>query len=141
MPLPVVEFFNRYSKAYSNHDVGAIVDCFAIPSIVMTDSKKIIFIKEDMLQDKIDAVICRYEELGIRRAEAEIAQVLTLSATMRFCNVDWLFYSAEDELLFECEASYTLQVEDDVFKIVALVVNDEEDAYFQTVQHWGTPNK
>lgn len=129
MAQDVNNFFAEYSAAYTNYDADKIVTMYSVPSLIMSDDAKVAINDRYGLKENTEHVLSLYKEVGMKSVSPSICHILKLSDKMRFVTLDWSFLSANNEVIFNCKTSYTLQLSDDGFKIVAIVVDDENDAY------------
>lgn len=141
MALYVSDFFQKYAEAFSSYDKEAAIALFGLPSIVMTDERKLIMARHEDIAAEIDRVFAKSQKLGVAKFVPVVEQIMKMSETLRFCNVTWLLHDKEDNLLFKLDDSFTVQVKDDSFEIVAMVINDTDEIFYQTVKDHGTSNK
>jgi hypothetical protein len=141
MPIIVSEFFQRYAEAFNNSDLDAAIDLFGLPSIVMTDERKLIMVKREDVELEIKRVMEKFEDRGVVTFEPTVEQVMKMSDTLRFCNISWSFKGADGNEMFNGEDSFTLQTKDDTFEVVAMVVREDDEVYYQTVEEYGTTNE
>lgn len=126
MPTPSEEFFNEYAKAYESYDPNAVAANYFLPAVIMSDDTKNVYTSHEAITNVIDELMDKLQGVGVTFFDAEVCQSMRLSESILFSNVKWTFKDVDEQTLFSCFVSYTLQVEDGALKIVVSVIDDEE---------------
>ena len=126
MPRLSQDFFNEYAAAYQRYDADAVAEMYFLPAVIMSDNKKNVYTSRDAIAQVIDELMVKLQVIGAMYFEAEVCQAMRLSENIMFCNVKWTFKNVNEEILFSCFVSYTLQSEEDYLKIIVSVIDDEE---------------
>ncbi|WP_018694268.1 nuclear transport factor 2 family protein [Algicola sagamiensis] len=129
----VIQFFEKYSKAYASYDLESVVSMFYVPSLLMSDDDKLAVTSTEILRENTELVLQQYKDLNVASIKPNIQHVLKLSASMWFTTLEWHFYDDQENELYDCRTSYTLQKSGENLKILAVVVDDEKDAYAKAV--------
>lgn len=126
MPTPTQNFFNHYAEAYDAMDAEKVAESYFIPSVVMSDSQKLVFTKAKDIANHIQGLMDKLAMLNVKYFEPEVCQTMRLSENIMFTNVKWTFKNDKEEKVITCFVSYTLQLEGDSLKIIVSVIDDEE---------------
>ncbi len=126
MSVSTKAFFDAYAKAYETYSSKAVAEMYFVPSVVVSDSQKSVFTTIEELREHIDMLMARLKEVGVVHCEAEVCQTMRLSDNILFSNVNWSFTGAENQHIFSCFVSYTLQMEGEALKVIVSVIDDEE---------------
>lgn len=126
MPSQSQVFFDEYAKAYESYDADAVADMYFLPAVIMSDDQKNVFTSHDAISATIDELMDKLQSIGVELFEADVCQTMRLSENIMFSNVKWFFKNQEEQVLFTCFVSYTLQFENESLKIIVSVIDDEE---------------
>lgn len=122
----IEQFFVQYSAAMDKADVRKLTSFSLKPMVFVTDdSKRICHSQQD-----IDAVngllISGLKKGGVVKHTPKVIQSMRLSDSVRFVKVRWIFSDTDEQTLFSCYCSYTMQVVNgEHLKILISVLDDE----------------
>ncbi|BDX07472.1 hypothetical protein [Planctobacterium marinum] len=119
-------FFDDYARAYEQYDARAVADMYFVPAVIMSDERKNVYTTPEAIAEVIDDLMDRLQSIGAALCEAEVCQTMRLSENIMFSNVKWTFKNVQEQKLFSCFVSYTLQSEGESLKIIVSVIDDEE---------------
>lgn len=126
MPLQSQSFFNEYARAYESYEAEAVAEMYFLPAIIMSDDQKNVFTSYDDITAAVDQLMDKLQSVGVVLFEADVCQTMRLSENILFSHVKWVFSNEEEQALFTCFVSYTLQFENESLKIIVSVIDDEE---------------
>lgn len=119
-------FFDEYAAAYEKYDANAVAEMYFLPAVIMSDDTKNVYTDHGAIAEVIDELMDKLQSIGVEICEADVCQTMRLSENIMFSNVKWFFKNQEEEVLFSCFVSYTLQFENESLKIIVSVIDDEE---------------
>ncbi|WP_199608800.1 hypothetical protein [Flocculibacter collagenilyticus] len=134
MEEQVSDFIHRYAVAFSQYNVGQIMEMFSVPSLIMTSGANVSIHDQQTLQENTEFLLRQYKDIGMASVSPTITHQLTLANKLRFVSVNWVFESVEQSIIFKCKTSYTLQQVDKQLKIAAVILDDELEAYHKASQ-------
>lgn len=127
MPIDSEQFLESYAKALNTFDPKQITRFCLPPTIVMGDTGKRVMANQDQLEQGVSWMMSKFEQLGIKKFVPRLQQTLRLSDTLFFSKMRWLLFDDNEQLLFGCALSYTLQkLPDQQLKIIVAVIDDTE---------------
>tara|TARA_R110002126_G_scaffold15185_24_gene62616 strand:+ start:1938 stop:2363 length:426 start_codon:yes stop_codon:yes gene_type:complete len=120
-------FFQRYADAYCQYQTDRLLDMFALPCMLLTDNSKHIIVDQDTGRGLLERLFKAYQQLQMEHLQHEITSMVKLSDSLYFVSVQGRFFLNDNRLLLQCHTSYTLQNKGTEWKIVAVVMDDEEE--------------
>lgn len=129
MQQDVETFLNRYAQAYSEYDQAAVAVLFALPCLLLADDNRMLITDDCSLQRHLAFQFELYRSIGTTQISPQIQHQVRLSDNMVFVSVHWFFFGKQQQPLFNCHTSYTLQYKDADWHIVTIVTDDEQQAY------------
>ena len=127
MPRFSTDFFQRFALCFDAFDPEQASEFYHLPAVIMNDTDKYVFSRQDELVARIDTLMQSLKQVGVVNHQVEVSQTMRLSDNILFSNVKWRFYDAQQDKVFSCVTSYTLQRdESDKLKIIVAVIDDEE---------------
>ncbi|KKO46142.1 hypothetical protein WG68_07255 [Arsukibacterium ikkense] len=126
MPPTIEAFFQQYADAYCQYQTDQLLQMFSLPCMLLTDSSKHVILEQQMGRSLLERLFKAYQQLQMDHLRHEITSMVKLSDSLYFVSVQGRFYLADNRLLLQCHTSYTLQKQSDGWKIVAVVMDDEE---------------
>lgn len=125
----VADFFQQYAKAYINSELESFGQLISLPSMLLAGDNKTLLTDTDSLNCYVLSRVSKYRELGVVNADFVLQHQLRLSEQLQFASLYWRFYDAHSKVLFTCHTSYTLQRRDELWQVVAIILDDEDAAY------------
>lgn len=120
-------FIQEYAAALENKDVAHLTACCSRPTVFVSDEKKRVCNSSTDLDEANQHFLSLLNNGGVARLEPKILQSMRLSDAFQFVSVRWTFYDAQQQMLFYCNCSYTLQTTlNGELKIVVVVLDDEQ---------------
>jgi hypothetical protein len=129
MPQNIEPFFQRYADAYSRYQLPPLLELVSLPCLLLADESKIMFSEPESLRQYFEQQFEQYRQVGVARADFRLQSQVRLSESLRFVSLYWYFYGNGDQVLFTCHTSYTLQSQQGIWQLVALLTDDEQAAY------------
>lgn len=124
----VRQFFDKYLRAYNEHDLDTTVNSFLLPSVMINTNRTAKFnSKEDLLQE-YTGVFKVMTEQGMARFELIELNWAELSPTQFVANAQWRVLNDDSTNILEFGATYTLVVEDNELKIATAMVHSKDTA-------------
>ena len=125
----IANFFQHYTEAYVNADTQAFGQFISLPCMLLAGDSKTLLMDEDSLHNHILSQVEKSRQLGVVDAEPILQHQLRLSEQLHFVSLYWRFFDASTKVLFTCHTSYTLQKCQQQWKVVAIILDDEQAAY------------
>jgi len=129
MSQNIEPFFQRYANAYSEYQLTPLLELVALPCMLLADDSKMVFSDQQSLRQYVEQQFEQYRHVGVSRVSFRLQSQVRLSENLRFVSVYWYFYGPDQQVLFTCHTSYTLQSHQDHWSIVAIITDDEHAAY------------
>lgn len=129
MKEQVVAFFEGYAETFRHYQVEHLAEYYHIPCMMMSSHHKQAITQPEQLNQYISTLFSKYREIALAELIPDVDQYFCLSEKVFFVTVKWRFQGADEQELFSCQSSYTLQDNGDDLRIVAAVVDDEELEY------------
>ena len=126
MPTDTQAFFERYAEAYEKYDPKAVAELYFIPAVIMSDDSKDVFTTNADVTMYVERLMDKLRLIGAAKFNPDVCQTMRLSENILFSNVKWDFSTEDNQLIFSCFVSYTLQSIDGELKVVVTVMDDEE---------------
>ena len=124
----VRQFFDKYLRAYNEHDLYTTVNCFLLPSVMINTNRTTKFnSKEDLVQE-YTGVFKLMTEQDMARFELIELNCAELAPTQFVVSTQWRVVNGESANIMEFGATYTLVVEDDELKIATAMVHSKDTA-------------
>ncbi|MFT4939212.1 MAG: hypothetical protein ACI88A_002246 [Paraglaciecola sp.] len=123
----VDRFIQEYSQAHTQKDVERIASFYLLPTVILSGQTKTISNNQSEVEATISRLINAFNNDGIEKYVARTNQTIYLSDTLIIINFIWQFWNNQEQLCFECAATYTLKkMDNEELKIIAAVLNGEE---------------
>lgn len=133
------EFFDIYMKAYDQFSAEDVAELYYVPSIIMSEDQKNVMITKEQVIESIQSLMDNLKKIGVVSHKFEILQSMRLSESILFTNVKWLLLNDNNEQLFTCHVSYTLQrSKSGELLVVASVLDDEESQILKLMESKGS---
>ncbi|WP_240919966.1 hypothetical protein [Paraglaciecola sp. 20A4] len=127
-----MKFLMDYAHALDRHDVERLINFCLLPTVVINDHDKYVFMQGDELAKSCHVMLKRLRAANIVRHLPNLTQAIRLSDTLHFLKMRWQLLDADDQVVSVCATSYTLQeVADGSLKIIVAVVDDDQESIFQ----------
>jgi len=120
-------FFESYRAAFERFDAPAIVDHFAYPSHVTSDTGETVLMAVAGRQDwivQIERLIGMYRAIAVSSARMLDVVVTELSPRLVQACVRWGLYDGAGNNLYEFDAIYTLAAINGALRITAISHNE-----------------
>ncbi|MEH6712075.1 MAG: hypothetical protein V7733_12750 [Paraglaciecola polaris] len=131
MQRDALKFLTDYAHALDRHDVERLIDFCLLPTVVMNDHDKLVFMQGEDLAKACRVLVTRLGEANIVKHLPHLIQAIPLSDTLHFLKMRWQLLDANEQVVSTCATSYTLQqVADGSLKIIVAVVNDDQKSLF-----------
>jgi ketosteroid isomerase-like protein len=115
------DFFVRYGEAVSSGDLKAISGCYAVPSIVLSDSDSIPISSREEIEAAFDGAAERYRAEGMVVARPTVVAVENLTEKLVFADVQWDYLDEEGRSAEQNSYRYVLRLEDAGPRICAII--------------------
>lgn len=125
----VERFFHDYAQAYISAEVAQFEHLVATPSLLLAGEHKTLLTDSNCLHQHVLSTVQKYRSLGVEHADFVLQHQLRLSDQLQFASLYWRFYDANNDILFTCHTSYTLQKCNERWQVVAIILDDEQAAY------------
>ncbi|MEH8018291.1 hypothetical protein MN202_13700 [Rheinheimera muenzenbergensis] len=125
----IERFFQNYAQAYISAELAQFEHLVATPSLLLAGEHKTLLTDSDCLHQHVLTTVQKYRSLGVVHADFVLQHQLRLSDQLQFASLYWRFYDTNNAVLFTCHTSYTLQKRNDVWQVVAIILDDEQAAY------------
>jgi hypothetical protein len=107
----VAAFFEQYSKAFSAHDIHLLVDMFAYPGHVVSNTGSIVLVSIDSRETwlpRISELLAMYDSVGFSNAIVRTLTTRILSNNIIQADVNWELRNVENVRLYDFDTIYTL---------------------------------
>ena len=122
----VRQFFDKYLRAYNEHDLDSTVNSFLLPSVMINTNRMAKFnSKEDLLRE-YTGVFKVMTEQGMARFQLIELNWAELSPTQFVASAQWRVLNGDSTNIMEFGATYALVVEDDELKIATAMVHSQD---------------
>lgn len=118
-------FFVEYADALDKGDIQQLTDLHFVPSVFVSDETKHICAIEQDVHKYNAELVSALRRVGVCRHEAQVNQAMRLSDSILFVTVKWRMMDENDQQVFSCYCSYTLQSHGDTLRVVVAVLDDE----------------
>lgn len=135
--LGVDQFFQQYAAAYSAYDKATLAPLFSLPCLLLEDEYKNLLLDDEALDKHLEHQFALYRKLNIASMAYRVQNQIRLSENMAFVNLYWRLLDEQGKVLFTCHASYTLQMKEQQWYLVAIVTDDESAAYQRALKDAG----
>ncbi|GAC25486.1 MAG: hypothetical protein CL579_14525 [Alteromonadaceae bacterium] len=131
MQRDAIKFLQDYAHALDRRDEERLIDFCLLPTVVMNDHDKRVFIHGEDLAKSCHVMVKRLQEAEIVYHKPNLTQAIRLSDSLHFLKMRWQFLDKDKQVIFTCATSYTLQqVKDGSLKIIVAVVDDDRKSIF-----------
>jgi hypothetical protein len=134
----VEKFFQDYAEAFRSKSRDGLLAKFCLPLTFLTKSGPIVLNDEERLSANLDALMRRYEKIGAVDWNYTIRNVQVVGSDIHLVEVEWRFFSADNELLYSCDTSYFLAGEANTdAKVMAMIAHNENEEYEKALNRKG----
>lgn len=134
----IEKFFSVYGNALEQGLVRQVSEFSGKPLVIVTDETKLICHSQSDIENINGNIIATLKTGGVVRYISKIIQSMRLSESVIFVKVRWTLCDQSEKVVFNCYCSYTLQIDDvDLFKILIIVVDDEQKQFSQLMKQHG----
>jgi hypothetical protein len=105
----VQDYLDRYARAFTAGDGGAVASMWEVPAIVVGEDEAIAITELEQVSDFFGSAKPMYNERGIFTTRAELIDVDRISDNLVNCRVRWPHLDAKEEEIGEESSSYTLR--------------------------------
>jgi hypothetical protein len=131
MQRDAMKFLTDYAHALDRRDEERLIDFCLLPTVVMNDNDKRVFIHGEELAKSCHIMVKRLKEANVVYHKPNLTQAIRLSDTLHFLKMRWQLLDEDKQVIFTCATSYTLQqVSDGSLKIIVAVVDDDRKSFF-----------
>ncbi len=131
----VERFFQDYTEAYLTGELTRFEQLVSTPSLLLAGEHKTLLTDSSSLHQHVLHTVERYRALGVEHADFVLQHQLRLSEQLQFASLYWRFYAAGGKVLFTCHTSYTLQKCQARWRVVAIILDDEQAAYDRVLRN------
>ena len=129
MPVNTKNFLDSYAQALNTFDAKLAAEFYLPPTIIMNDHGKKVMTTEAEVQESFERTLGQLQQVGVTKLVPKLNQTIRLSDSLYFSKTQWQFFDKQDNLLFGCATSFTLQMMPDKnLRIIVVVVDDTENA-------------
>ena len=126
----VDEFFKDYAEAFRSKSRDRLLRKFCLPLTFLTNGGPIAFNDEERLSANLDALMRRYEKIEAVDWSYTIRDVRAIGSGIYLVKIEWGFFNANNELLYDCDTSYILAGEGETgAKVMAIIAHNENEEY------------
>ncbi|WP_342804854.1 hypothetical protein [Alteromonas sp. M12] len=134
----IEKFFSEYGKALEQGLVSKVSEFSGKPLVIVTDETKMICHSQSEIENINGDIIAKLKTGGVVKYTPKIIQSMRLSESVIFVKVRWALCDQNEKVVFNCYCSYTLQIDEvDLFKILIIVVDDEQKQFSQLMKQHG----
>jgi hypothetical protein len=111
----------RYAAAFERADAEAMVDCYALPYLVVRDDANIPVLDAEQARADVAWLLDRYRSDGFARAPFFIRGLDTFSDVLRTVRVRWALQREDKSLLRDVECTYLIRGLGDEMRFVGVI--------------------
>ena len=123
-------FFDRYAGAFSALDVGGILDHFAFPCEIATETAGYAYADRAAIEADMNGFVSFYADQDFARAELVKLDYQPLSAAFGLAHINWRLVAKSGATLVDILSTYILRVAGDTPAIIG-ILGHTEDAEWQ----------
>jgi hypothetical protein len=121
---PLVEqFLERYAAAWNAGDVDAVVACWDVPSLVLSDERVDAHAGSEQIRARVEAALTASRDRGVERRSLSSINVSALSSRILRVDVVWSVQNATGLGDAREYDSYLLRLDDDEQPKMRVAVN------------------
>lgn len=130
-------FFEAYARAVETYDTKKMVTYHALPCLFLSDDTSSTFTDATKLEALFNQAAVFYKQFGIAHARPEIWTKRTITERIISVKVNWQYYDAENQPIYNCDFHYVLKLDKkDNWKIEMCVdINEKERSREWQEQH------
>ncbi len=126
MATKIEQFVEQYALALDSRDAQQLSQFCAHPTVFVTDASKRVCTTAKDIEIANGQIVSQLQRGGVVKHVPQIIQSMRLSDEIQFVTIKWRFLDEQEQLLLQCQCSYTLQKSDgDTMRIVVVVLDDE----------------
>jgi hypothetical protein len=122
----VMEFLASYGKAFAAYDTQAIVDHYAFPCPIVSDSETValrLFEGPEQCRAGVDYVLSLHREIGVKSSRQLLLGITELSPRLAGMMIRSQLEDDRGKPLYDFQGFYSLARTDSGYKIVAISHN------------------
>jgi hypothetical protein len=119
-------FFERYNVAFSALDVAGILDHFAFPCQIATETSGYAFVDRGAIEADMSGFVEFYAQHGFERAELVKLDYLPLSEAFGLAHVNWRLVKTGGATLVDVRSTYILRLGTTSPAIIGILGHDED---------------
>ena len=124
--LQVRSFFDRYAVAFCALDVPGILDHFAFPCQIATETSGYAFVDRAAIEADMSGFVQFYADQGFERAELAKLDFQPLSASFGLAHVNWRLVKTGGETLVDVRSTYILRMGAEAPAIIGILGHNED---------------
>jgi len=126
-------FFESYNRALETFDTKLMAQHFTLPAIIMSDDSTTVFNEASVLEGLFNQGVSFYKQHGILHARPEIWSKKQLSPRIAKVKINWQYYNAANQPLYNCDDHYILKLDkQNEWKIQTVISANEK----QRLEAW-----
>ena len=125
----VRRFFERYNVAFSKLDVAGILDHFAFPCQIATETSGYAFVDRAAIEADMSGFVQFYADQGFERAELAKLDYQPLSPSFGLAHVNWRLVKTGGETLVDIQSTYILRMGAEAPAIIGLLGHNEDSKW------------
>jgi hypothetical protein len=115
-------FLVRYGEALSAGDLKAISDCYAVPSLVLSDAGSVPIAAREEIEAAFDGAAERYREQGLVGLRPTLIASEALSERLVSVDVRWEYLDEQGRSAQQNGYRYVLRLEDEASPKIQVVI-------------------
>jgi hypothetical protein len=119
-------FFERYNAAFSALDVAGILDHFAFPCQIATETSGYAFVDRAAIEADMSGFVEFYAKHGFERAELAKLEYQPLSEAFGLAHVNWRLVKTGGETLVDVRSTYILRMGTEAPSIIGILGHNED---------------
>lgn len=124
----ITALLHRYADAWAAGDIDAMLECFALPHVIVTGDRREFLEDEDAARTNLEALAARYAANGVTGHVLERSAMLPLPDGAARVSARWRLTGADGAEVLRFPTLYTL-ADDGGWRIVAVDAQGEADAW------------
>jgi hypothetical protein len=138
-------FFADYARAFTALDVGGILDHFAFPCQIATETSGYAFADRAAIEADMAGFVGFYAEQAFERAELKRLEVQPLSDAFALAHVNWWLVQRGGAVLVDINSTYILRTGaglgagDSAPRIIGILGHNEDSKWQQRNGHDAKP--
>lgn len=122
----VYDFFEIYAKALENYDTKGLAFLYSIPCTMLSDDAATSFSDAGRLEGFFNQGATFYRQFGIAHVRPEIWNRRELSERIMNVKVNWQYYDALKQPIYNCDYHYILKLDKSNHWKIAVSVSANE---------------